>query len=220
MSFWPFPTTLRAELRHGAARGPVIELGAGEGDLARRLRSLDLDVVTLDRDPRLPADVLGDLRRLPFADRSAGVLVLGDVLRHLDPVSRDEAAWSCRHVLAREGRVVVLEDDPEARDRAEANYRETLAMLSDLVARRGPARRIDRLTGPWRGLFGEPVARGASDNETPVRDPLEPIRWMRSASCADRVFRERLDRLAASVETDGMRYGRYCFEVFAEDRAP
>lgn len=219
MSFWPFPTSLAAELREASSRGVVVELGAGAGDLARRLEQLGLVVLTLDVDASSPVDVVADLRNLPFAAASAGVLVLGDVLRHLDPLSRDDAAASCARVLAPGGCVVVLEDHPEGRDAAEANYREVLALLADVAPPRGPARPIDRLTRPWREHLGEPVLAGAFDNETPVRDPTAPVRWMRRMAGGDRAFRSRLDALADAIDRDGMDYGRSCFEVFRRDES-
>lgn len=217
MSFWPFPTSLLAEFRHGAARGPVVELGAGTGDLARRLADAGLDVVTLDRDLRLDVDVIADGRQLPFADGRLGLVVMADVLRHATPLVRAELAIACTSAIAPGGRVVVLEDHPEARDRAEANYRDVLALLADEVPGRGPARRIDGLTAALRERLGAPVAAGEEENVVPVDDPLEPVRWMRRVTGNRRDLRARLEDLAATIEDDGMRYGRYCFEVYAGD---
>lgn len=217
MSFWPFPTNLVAELQRAAGVGPVLELGAGRGELARRLESLRLDVLTLDLDPFAPVDVVGDVRCLPFADATAGALVLGDVLRHLDAGTREDAASASHAVLASTGCVVVLEDHPEGRDAAEVNYRETLALLADVMPTRGPARRIDRLTGAWRSHFGSPVLAGEAENTIEVVDPHEPIRWLRRTMGSDRSCRDRLDSLAESVAETGMRYGRFCFEVFVRE---
>jgi len=164
-----------------------------------------------------PVDVVGDVRRLPFADATAGAVVFGDVLRHLGASTRDDAACACHAVLAAQGCVVVLEDHPEGRDVAEVNYRETLALLADVMPTRGSARRIDRLTGPWRTYFGPPHLAGEAENTIEVEDPHEPLRWLRRTMGADRACRNRLDALADSVSESGMRYGRYCFEVFVRD---
>ncbi|HKK72622.1 MAG TPA: class I SAM-dependent methyltransferase [Candidatus Krumholzibacteria bacterium] len=220
MSFWPFPTNLRDELARAADLGPVVEAGAGDGRLSVHLRSLGWAVVSLDHDPRCDGlDVLADLRELPFASASVGVVVFGDVLRHLPSSDRARAAESCVHCLAPGGRVVVLEDTPVGRDPAEVNYREVLSLLADIVPGRGAARRIDRVSRELRAHLGDPVCRGDAENSTRVDDPLAPVRWLRTHHACDRDCRERLDAIADSIAEHGMRYGRYSFEVFATGAA-
>ena len=220
MSFWPFPTNLRDEFARAAGLGPMVEAGAGDGRLSAHLRSMGWTVVSLDHDPRcLGLDVVADLRALPFVAASVGAVVFADVLRHLPSADRARAAESCVDCLALRGRVVVLEDDPVGRDPAEVNYREVLSLLADIVPGRGAARRIDRVTRELRARLGDPVCRGDAENSTRVDDPLAPVRWLRMHQACDRDCRERLDRIADSIDEHGMRYGRYSFEVFATGAA-
>ena len=218
MSFWPFPTNLLTEIRGGAASGPVVEGGVGDGRLSERLRECGVDVLGVDRDPFLRGvDVLADLRELPFRDGSVGAIVLGDVLRHLDRRDRGCVAEECVRVLDRGGRVIVLEDEADGRDAAERNYRDVLALLADLVPGRGPARRVEDLTRAWRSRMGPPIVSGGAENETPVDDPEAPLRWVRTHTACDRTCRERVDDLHRRIERDGMRYGRFAYEVYVRE---
>ena len=70
--------------------GPVLDAGAGNGIIANRLHTLGVEVVAYDWSETAMAEVqapkaVGDLRELPFGDRSFGVVVVSEVLEHIGP---------------------------------------------------------------------------------------------------------------------------------------
>lgn len=58
----------------------VLEIGMGNGFVSSYLRARGLDVVTLDVNPALGADVLGSITAIPFADGSFDVVSACEVL--------------------------------------------------------------------------------------------------------------------------------------------
>jgi ubiquinone/menaquinone biosynthesis C-methylase UbiE len=109
--------------RLGASQWPrdaeIVELfcGRGNGLIAlERLRFTRFEGV--DLSPRLLAQyrglakcIVGDCRRLPFADRSKDVLIIQGGLHHLStlPDDLDQTFSEMRRVLRRDGRAVLVE---------------------------------------------------------------------------------------------------------------
>lgn len=92
----------------------VLEVGAGTGELAQRLRDeLDAAVTALDSSERMVEltrargidAVVGDVQTLPFGDAAFDCVVAGWVLYHV--ADRDRAIRECARVLRPRGRFVV-----------------------------------------------------------------------------------------------------------------
>ncbi len=61
----------------------VLEIGPGPGMVTAALRSIDIDVTTVDIQPELKPDVVASVTELPFADDSFDVSMCCQVLEHL-----------------------------------------------------------------------------------------------------------------------------------------
>lgn len=61
----------------------VLEIGPGGGVLTQTLRDHGVEVVTLDIDPGIRPDVVGDALDLPFEDGSFDAVVAFEVLEHV-----------------------------------------------------------------------------------------------------------------------------------------
>jgi SAM-dependent methyltransferase len=219
MSFWPLPKSLVEALAASRRRGPVVELGSGEGRFTRRLASLGLDAIGLDlRRPPGPTGpfVNADLDLLPFANGSVGAFVLADVLRHRPSATWPALARSLHEATAPGGVTVILEDHPRADDRAQENYRRTLGLLARVDASRGDVlspRCMDDFGGP---PWPPPVLAGEALNTEAVDDPATPLRWLRARAGQGVVARE-LQALDTAVRRWGMAYGRYWFCVLSKE---
>lgn len=204
MSFWPFPKILLDELRSGLECGVGIEVGAGEGRLSHRLADCGIHLHTLDL--RAPAEFRADARALPITTGGAGLIVAGNLLRHLSEEDRVGFLIQADNALADRGRLLLLEDDPEARNAAELNYRCALEYLRDADANRGAALDLDRvLVSRPDGLLTV-VVDVRVDNEEVIEDELAPLHWLAARGFARQDgFRE----LEEAVARDGMSYGLY-----------
>ena len=204
MSFWPFPKIILDELQAGLACGVGIEIGAGEGRLTRRLAACGIPLHTMDRRPT--AELCADACALPFAAGSVGLFVAGNLLRHLAEPQRARFLVEAAAALTVGGRLLLLEDDPQAREPAESNYRRALSLLSDADPTRGAALELDGVLAARPDSLSAPVVDQSVDNEEPIEDPSAPLRWLSSRGFATRAgFRE----LAEAVARDGMSYGRF-----------
>jgi hypothetical protein len=63
--------------------GRVLEIGPGSGHTTWILRQWGFDVTTLDFDPRLQPNAVGDVTRIPFRDDSFDCVLAAEVLEHL-----------------------------------------------------------------------------------------------------------------------------------------
>lgn len=201
MSFWPFPKTILDELSAGLARGPGVELGAGDGRLARRLGDAGLRLLTVDRQG--PVDVRADARRLPLRAASCGAFVLANVLRHLRASARRAVLAECARALADGGRLLILEDEPVGRDAAEVNYRRALELLAAADPTRGAALDLDEIAPILPGAFAVEVDERLENAES-VDDPRAPLRWLAAHGPMAAV-----EALSVDVERQGMAYGQY-----------
>ncbi|MDB5224833.1 MAG: Methyltransferase type 11 [Candidatus Adlerbacteria bacterium] len=62
----------------------VLEIGVGEGTVARELRNAGVEVITLDIDPDLKPDVVGSITEMPVVDKSVDVVLAAEVLEHIE----------------------------------------------------------------------------------------------------------------------------------------
>jgi hypothetical protein len=207
MSFWPFPKTLLAELKAGLAHGPGVELGSGEGHLHDRLASAGIDLLRTDLSS--PGDVRLDATRLPFGPRRLGLLVAGNLLRHLSASARRDVLEQAARVTADDGRLLLLEDDPAARSRAEANYREALALLARVDTSRGPALDLQTVVDQRPDAFATIAWSGTLENTEVPEDPLAPALWL---DAHGGVPAPELAAHRARVQEHGMEYG--CFQAW------
>jgi len=207
MSFWPFPNNLAELLQAAAVRGPLVEIGAGEGPLARRLREIGVPTIELDLAPvpRRPgvAQLRADAAALPWTALRGGV-VLGNCVRHWPGPRRIAAVREIWRSLDRGAIAAVFEDDPAAGDEAEDNYREALRLLADADPSRGVALGLEEFAASVRPIWGEPEAVIHARNAENVADPMAPLRWLRARGTGP-----RLERLESAVARHGMAYGAY-----------
>lgn len=82
-----------------------LEVGLGNGTVRDLIRARGVEVVTVDLDPALGPDLVGDARALPCADREFDVVLCAEVLEHLPLEEVPNALRELRRVARR--RVVV-----------------------------------------------------------------------------------------------------------------
>lgn len=58
-------------------------VGPGDGTVPAALRRIDMQVTTLDIDPRLDPDLVGDVRSIPLPDDAVDVSLCAQVLEHI-----------------------------------------------------------------------------------------------------------------------------------------
>jgi SAM-dependent methyltransferase len=216
MSFWPLPTILIDRLRETTRHGAALELGAGEGRFAARLRTLGLRPVLVDRRwlgtatvPRIQADVTA----LPVRPGGAGLIALANALRHVDPDQWPALAREAWGALAPRGSIVILEDDPRADDAAEGNYRWALRLLASVDPTRGDALDSSTVRERLSPRWGEPEVMGEAANAEAVERPLAPVAWMGSRMSLP-FPRGELRKLESSIHRSGMAYGKFWFHVY------
>jgi hypothetical protein len=214
MSFWPLATSLAEALRGAAERGPLIELGAGDGAFAARLRQLDLAVVGIDRRrDALGCAIAADLRHLPLRHQSIGGFVAANALRHLRPAELRRLASEARGSARSGGIFAVLEDDPQAPDAATANYHEALRLLAASDRSRGVLLSRADCEAALRDAWPHVVSSGRGRNELSVQDPQLPLRWLDAHLPPTAAFRARLRALRECVGAEGMSYGDFWYLV-------
>ncbi|HTR33173.1 MAG TPA: class I SAM-dependent methyltransferase [Gaiellaceae bacterium] len=72
----------------------VLDVATGGGHVARRLRELGAQVVTVDRSPGMQPDVIAPAEHLPFADRSFDVVVNRLAAHHFDSIPEAVAEFA------------------------------------------------------------------------------------------------------------------------------
>ncbi len=161
MPFSPLPATFLEDLQRAGSAG-VLELGSGDGRLTALLREAGSRPWTLDRAaPLLGArpHVRGDALRPPLRTRF-GLVVAGNLLRHLWPqvAAGGPRAWPA--LVAPHGALWILEDEPALDVPAGANYAALQQLLARLVPGRRPllplaSFRAARSRWGWPGMWRE-----------------------------------------------------------------
>ncbi|MEI6863750.1 MAG: methyltransferase domain-containing protein [Candidatus Adlerbacteria bacterium] len=72
------------ELVRSAKPASVLEVGVGEGVVARHLQSGGITVTTVDIAEDLHPDVVGSVTALPFADASFDLVLAAEILEHIE----------------------------------------------------------------------------------------------------------------------------------------
>jgi SAM-dependent methyltransferase len=99
-SYWHQIDEVRA-----VAASSCLEIGTGNGFVKAYLGSRGIDVTSVDFDPALKPDRVGDVRSLPCADAEFDVVICAQVLEHLPFEDLDVAMAELRRVCRR--RVIV-----------------------------------------------------------------------------------------------------------------
>lgn len=103
-----------------AAPSRVLEIGAGDGELARALRELGYDVVAIDPEPSGDGVRPAALRELDEPSASFGAALAVTSLHHVDPL--EESVGHLADLLAPRGVLVVDEFDVGAFDEKAADW--------------------------------------------------------------------------------------------------
>lgn len=61
----------------------VLEIGVGSGIVSETLKKMGVDIKTVDIDYGLNPDVKGDVKKLPFENKSFDVVLVAEVLEHI-----------------------------------------------------------------------------------------------------------------------------------------
>ncbi len=89
------------ELVRALRPSTLLEVGVGEGVVARELHNTGVAVTTVDIAPDLAPDVLGSVTELPFPDKSFDVVLAAEILEHITfddvPKALHEIARVARH---------------------------------------------------------------------------------------------------------------------------
>lgn len=97
------------------AAGRILDVGAGNGALAREVRrALGRDVVGLDLNARGPEQIRASVTAIPFADRAFDAIMCVDVIEHLPDVALKPGLVEILRVLSTGGRALfstLLEED-------------------------------------------------------------------------------------------------------------
>jgi SAM-dependent methyltransferase len=98
----------------------VLEVGAGEGELARALRAAGYDVTAIDPDPRGEGVERESLKTLPVPAQPFDAAVATVSLHHVEPL--EESCARLAEVVAPGGLLVIDELDMEALDERAAEW--------------------------------------------------------------------------------------------------
>lgn len=181
--------------------GRVVEIGFGNGTVTAALRARGLEVTTVDLDPELGPDVVGDIRQLPFPAGSFDTVLAAEVLEHLPWAEVGGAITEIARVAIR-GAVVSVPDREVA-----------LSIMGRIpnalqITRLGLQRRVPVRLALWALLAPVSWRRGGHVRAIASIDPLHP-----SPRC-DQHYWElglggvRRDNIIAMMEKGGLRVAR------------
>ena len=168
----------------------ALDVATGGGHVARRLRELDVQVVTTDAAPGMQPDVVTRAEHLPFADASFDAVVSRVAHHHFD--DPDAALGEMARVSA--GLVAVVDnlfmsDEAEEADRL-----------------RDPSHVRNYTIEQWRTMF-----EGAGLRVEDVRrfdKPIELEPWLHRTGCAGAVAERVRELLADRIEDGWVRLDR------------
>jgi len=211
MSFSPLPKTFLKELQH-PRHNTIVELGCGDGVFSELLIANGARIVTCDRRPPWEgscAQLVADVRQLPFPPGSVDLLICANLLRQIWPVTDGGPVpvdwYRC---LRENGRLFIFEDAASSATSAGRNYRDLQAFLVQL----DPSRRRPLLS---RKVFAQSLKSGAT---RPGRWDLgwQQNHWtvdvdqvLALLSALDPAGQGEGGRLASAIRQEGMSYGRY-----------
>jgi len=72
------------ELVRAISPGALLEVGVGQGVVARELRAEGVSVTTLDIAEDLQPDVVGSVTNIPLGDQSFDAVLAAEILEHID----------------------------------------------------------------------------------------------------------------------------------------
>jgi SAM-dependent methyltransferase len=148
-----------------AEGGTALDVAAGGGHLARRLREAGFDVVTLDPSPGMQADVIARAEDLPFADSSFDTVATRIAPHHFADIS------AAVRELARVARRVVVV--------ADLRYRDEPGEQAELL--RDPTHVRSYSEHEWRGLLKQ---AGLNVECVELMDvEIELDSWLARAGC-------------------------------------
>jgi ubiquinone/menaquinone biosynthesis C-methylase UbiE len=88
----------------------ILEIGVGSGFVARYLKNIDFDVVSIDILESLHPDAVGNVVNLPFGDKSFTVVSCCEVLEHL-PYTEFKTALREIHRVSKYQVIISLPDN-------------------------------------------------------------------------------------------------------------
>lgn len=96
-SYW-----IQIEQALSMPEGPILEVGVGNGLVTEYLRHIgNKNVTTLDIDPELEPDIIGDILDLPFEDGAFECVMACEVLEHMPFEKSAQALIEMRRVASR-----------------------------------------------------------------------------------------------------------------------
>ena len=143
----------------------ALDVAAGGGNLARRLREAGFQVVTVDPSPGMQADVMARAEDLPFADESFDTVATRIAPHHFEDVA------AAMRELARVARRLVLV--------ADLRYRDETGEQAELL--RDPTHVRSYSEDEWRALFEQAGLTVEAVELFDVEIELEP--WLARAGC-------------------------------------
>ena len=173
----------------------ALDVGAGGGHVARRLREAGLEVVTVDPAPGMQADVQAFAEDLPFADASFDVVACRAAVHHF----ADMAAGVRELARVAADRVLVVDNlfMGEAAEEAERL--------------RDPTHVRNYSEAEWRSLLGGSGLR--LDDVRVLEHPIDVAAWLERVGCAgDDAARVR-ELLADRIDGGTLRLDRIALKT-------
>jgi SAM-dependent methyltransferase len=161
----------------------ALDVATGGGHVARRLRGLGCEVVSLDPSPGMQADVLARAEDIPFEDRAFDVVVTRIAPHHFGDIRAAVA-----EIARVSNRLVVIEDTLFSSERHEEAER-----------LRDPTHVRNYTEDEWRGFLAEAGLEVEQVESFEKTHPLEA--WLARSGCegeeAERVRELLADRMTA-----------------------
>ena len=159
----------------------ALDVAAGGGNLARRLREAGFNVVTVDPAPGMQADVIARAEDLPFADAS-----FDTVATRIAPHHFEDVGGAIRE-LARVARRLVLV--------ADLRYRDETGEQAERL--RDPTHVRSYSEDEWRGFFEQAGLDVEAVELFDVEIELDP--WLERAGCEGEEAAEVRELLADRI---------------------